>query len=904
MRSQDSILIVGSGLTPNQELEFPGLPSQFEIKTRTNGTLAVDADGSINAVAYIFYTPDAGATDILNKITGVTVKVDGAKPIQKTLTHDIIGRRLPSEFVIAVKRNNKWYALPDTMTVLGTPKPIEIAVDDINNPSIAYTSAATKFSLEGPASGNLSGGVGQYVKLVMTSLWSDDSDHSKGHAPLFGSATKTAKIGKSGNAQATNPLGKGYWWQLIQKNTSITNPQDAKYQIYCANNDTTLSLKENAGNPIWGLYKSGIDELRLIPASDIVFAEASVVEWGQHAAIIEVDATDATGIDATSVIAHLNGVNSSAIDLDQTRTSVKEAATKYNYTVNFGKIIDFAAAASNGAMLTLEWKKDATVKAMSNVIVPKIVATSATMSSLMATDDPWNSADVHVLPGVTLTANAGDFSSKDVVIDRLEIYPGATVTVTKGAQDVGTLKVRTLVLRNGWTRVGSKAYDVARLYVPTDANLAKNASDNVWYSDWYIDFDQYYPIAVPWEVTVENMSYKNTTGAVSVGPGNSNSVRLRYYDGNSRATNVQEGVGSGANWKLYGDVGCASVPTTLTPSHGYAMTARRPTGKAFSIIRMPLTIPSSDWTTGGEKGVVGTTHKDTVKVTAHNSGSTPEYAQGWNFIANPYMALHQGALTYNDESGDVIEYANVPDIHFKEYDQVPIDVTKLKPSSGFLVQAPKTGTVTFGAANRQASAPSYRQEPQSPKVSKQKAYIVLSNEEANDMMGLLISDSYTVEYELNADLEKILSDGNTLRTYMRYNDMNMAYVAINSVLAEEWIPVSVRFPETGEYTFSMHDASKVDELEYVYLIDYDSGDLITNLLDQSYTFYSSKGTFDYRFAINAKVGKRDVPTDIDVTDAEKNSGKVVKFLYRDKLYIMRSGRIYDATGKQVKGGAQ
>ncbi len=96
----------------------------------------------------------------------------------------------------------------------------------------------------------------------------------------------------------------------------------------------------------------------------------------------------------------------------------------------------------------------------------------------------------------------------------------------------------------------------------------------------------------------------------------------------------------------------------------------------------------------------------------------------------------------------------------------------------------------------------------------------------------------------------------------------------------------------------------MNDLEGVYLIDYMNSNQVTNLIEEDYTFVAEAGTSTNRFSINAKVGARDVPTDIDVTDAEKNSGKAVKFLYRDKLYIMRSGRIYDATGKQVKGGAQ
>lgn len=881
VRSQGYIQITGSGLTPSTTLTFPDLNSKFEIKTAAYGDLATDATGAIDVAAYIFYTPDAGATsDGLDKIAGISVSVGGAKPKQVSLVQSIIGRHLPADFVIAGKKDGKWYALPSNMESTDHPAPAEIAVDNATNPAIAYTDASNKYGLEGPTtgpSGNIKSGVGQYVKLTM---------HPLSDAPLFGMAPSNTAIGKSGTAVATHDLSAGYWWQLKQTNTSITNPQDAKYTIYCANNTSSLSIKDNAGSPEWGLYASGIEELRLIPASSIVFAEAEIVEWGQHGAIIEVDAT---AISANKVKAILNEAESAIVAASQTGTSVKGSSTKYNYTAAFGDGIDFAAATSNGAMLTLEWYNNSSVLVgVSNINVPKIIAANATMSSIASGDAAWSSAEVHVLPGMTLEANAGSFLSRDVTIDQLEIYPGATVQVT-----TGTLDVRKLVLRNGWKRIGGTAYNTAHLYIADDANLTKTNAVDIWYSDWYIDYDQYYPIAVPWDVTVANMSYKNTKNAASAG------VKLLYYDGESRADNAQTGVGDGANWKEYGADGNKPKPTTLKPGMGYAMTARRPTGKAFSIVRLPMSF-SNAWGADGEQGEVGGAHKDQVAVIAYGVGAEPAkptYLVGWNFIANPYMANYQGTIEYAD--GDKINVVNIPDVSFNEYGQYATATTKLAPASGFLIQAPKDGTLTFGSANRKNAAPGILKTKQADAVPEQQAYILLKNESAEDMMGLFVSEKYTADYDLNGDVEKLLSSGTSLRTYMHFGDMDMAYVAINEALAKEWIPVTIRIPEAGEYAFSIHEASIAGELEGVYLIDYENGDKVTNLLEENYPFYSEAGTASGRFAINAVIGKR-VPTDIDAVNAGTDSTKPVKFIYRENVYILHHGAIYDATGKKVR----
>jgi uncharacterized repeat protein (TIGR02543 family) len=904
VRSQGYITITGSGLTPSTVLTFPGLNSKFEVLTSTGRTISTDINGAVSENAYIFYTPAAGATtDGLDEIAGITVSVGGAKPKQVSLTQSIIGRHLPTAgYVIAGKKDNKWYALPSDMASTTNPKPSEIAVDDFNNPSVAYTAASNIYGLEGPTTSgggnNISSGNGQYVRLTMSI---DDGTLDPHAAPLFGQSTGSNVIGKSGNSQASSHLSAGWWWALTQTNTSITNPQDAKYTIKCANNTSTLSLRDNAGDPDWGLFASGVEKLRLIPASTVEYTASEVVAWGQKKLILEVAKPDLV----TQARAKIGDGSWSAYkSLATTTGTSKGTATKYNYTLDFTSD-DFDFAAHEGEMLIVELHNagGSALKATS-VIIPRIVATNTTINKSNYTlKTPWDT-EVHVLPGVTLTLDASAYDPQDMTFKELNIYPGATVVAEKG-----TLKATTLILRNGWDRLSAtKKYDVARLYItPTNGSLNATTA----YADWYIDFDQYYPIAVPWEVDLgENdgstICYKNTKTKAIIGL--STTVRLRYYDGASRA----KGLGDASkreNWKHYGESGCEDIPDKLEPSKAYAMTAKRPTGKAFSIVRMPLTIPSTTWTTGGEKGEVTveavTTYKDQVTVTAYNNdaGNAPEWAKGWNFIANPYMSLYQGPITHSAGSGYNVEYANIPDINFNEYDQYPIgaDLTKLKPASGFLIQTEADGTLTFGTTNRKASAPSYRTE-EAPQASKQKAYILLSNEEANDMMGLIISDQYTAEYEMNADLEKLLGDGTSLKTYMHYGDMNMAYVAINQLLAQEWIPISVRIPKAGEFTFSLHEASIVGELEGVYLIDYAAGNVITNLLDDNYSFGSAPGTISGRFAINAIVGEHNTPTGIDVINGggDINSDKPFKFIYHEKVYIYHRGVIYDATGKRVR----
>lgn len=914
VRSQDSILIVGNGLTPSTSMTFPGLPSQFEVKSRLGGNFTTKADGTIDTVAYIFYTPDAGDTsDGLDKLVGITASVGGAKPKADTLKYDIIGRHLPNKIVIAAKgSDNKWYALPSYMQNASSynVSPQEISVDNVTLPTKAYSSSTNRYNgIEGPtltgAGNNLASGNSQYVRLIMD-IHVDSLDSSTPYAPLFGQSGDGTKVGRSGKANPTNNLSEGWWWLLTQTNTSITNPQDAKYQIKCANNAKLLRLWEaagGAGNPKWGLYANGINELRLIPMEDgVEFAEAYMIEWGQHEAIVEVDAG---GIFATKLSATIgDGEESAKIALSQTLTSVSSYSTKYNYTVNFGDGIDFAADESNGAQLTLKWYDDYdNLKGVSNIIIPKIIAsTNATMSTIESRKTQWQTWEVHVLPGDTLFADAGSFVSSGVTIKDLQIYPGATVKVTSG-----TLDVTNLSLRNGWSRVGSKRYDAARLQIKSTANLTHTNA----YVDLYIDNDQFYPLAVPFPVTVSNIKYVYSSRSFSVG-GMSGEVRLRYYDGASRAA------GKSGNWKYYGEPGSLAVPAQLLPSMGYAIAVKRPSGKAFSVLRLPLTFDNA-WTTGGEKGSATVAavelRKDTVRVFAYGKNAEiQECNKGWNLIGNPYMAVFHGdnsedgiygkilAVTNkDDENAAKVRYITIPNSSFTDYTQVNFKDGSLNPGSSFLIQAKDTCQLVFSNAKIDVPSAPARYTATPTAVPEQEVYIRLSNENSNDVMGLIIGEDYTAAYETNADLMKMLGELNTLKTYMIYDSVEMAYLAINEQLAQEWIPVTVRIPSTGEYTYSLARTSEIEDLEGVYLIDY-TNNVVTNLIENNYSFMATEGTIAGRFAINAIVGKHDTPTDIDIIHAggDIKSNQPFKFIYNDKVFILHNGIIYDSTGKKVR----
>lgn len=849
----------------NGDTEIASTSSLFRLCNdgTTNYNVAggsqIDVSGSTTCdLTYsIRYTPDEYDAKHHYKLQ-VTMK-RGTRDV-KVVTHDLYGRSLPEEFAIVTKANdNKWYALPNTLATLEASAratvPVRITVDNTTTPTKAvYAPNTAVYKGEGrnaPTSNNYG------VRMT------DGTNH------LQVSSTST------NNAMwlsATNSDAAQVWY---------LNSTD--FQAYTLTIPSTGEKKLGIYGGNIGYYASPTSgPIYLLPIENkLVDNPAIVTEWGEHSVILDVDAQA-----AHSAQAHYgNDTPEKVSSLAQTLTSVKSSASKYNYTLTFSTT---AFNGHEGDLLYIDWlDNDDEVICTSTISVPYIVASSGAMHALDGTKGNWEKREVHVLSCVTLTADAGSFASSAVTIGTLEIYPGATVKVT-----TGTLTATNLSLRYGWTRAGGKNYDVARLYItPSSATLKTTKV----YADWYIDYDQYYPIAVPWNAATSQMSYKNSNSSATGG-----AVKFLYYDGASRAA----GTGSpaaGENWKAYS-------PATLEPGKGYAMTAKRPTGKAFSIVRMPLSVPSEAWTTKGEQGSVGEEHKDQVAVTGWGNGTVEWYNMGWNFIGNPYMATFNG----NDEgisgkleyqNGGSIRYATIPTVDFQDFDQVPVTEANLKPASGFFVQANNASeqTVTFSSGKIIAPSAPARYVKAQESVPEQEVYISLSNGADKDQMGIIIGDSYTEAYEPNADLMKMLGEANTVKTYMHYGDWDMAYVAINTLLAKEWIPVIANIPAEGEYTYSLTNASVVDHLEGVYLIDYTTNK-VTNLINENYTFTTEAGKQSGRFAINAIAGERKTPTDIDVINSggDINSETPVKFIYREKVYIYNRGVIYDATGKRVK----
>ena len=595
---------------------------------------------------------------------------------------------------------------------------------------------------------------------------------------------------------------------------------------------------------------------------------ATVIEWGQNKVIIDLDTTATVIAKAKRYDVQIGTTHTAKMALVQTKTSYKGYASPRTYTIDGSSKFTFTGKA--GETLVVNWFDENNDQiGYSHIFMPTIVATSTTLSK--------NHEELHVLPGATLTANA------EHEIGQLEVYPGATVFITGSI-----LHVDKFILRAGWSRIDGTNYDAGRVDIHPSGSLYKSHA----YMDWYLDWDKYYPIAVPFPVAVNEIVYKNEKFSAAT---TRSAITLLYYDGDNRAQTNQSEIGE--NWKEY-----SPLPTNLEPGKGYAFTAKRPSGRAFSIIRMPMNFTNT-WTTNGEKGVVSGSQKNSVTVTKYKYANTIWMAMGWNFIANPYMALYNGNYltgTLEEQEGGNVRYATIPTIDFQDYYQVDIEEADLKPGSGFFIQAGGTDGETQNLIFASDGRKHMPARTMRGTMDDQEVFIRLSQADKNDQMGIIVGEDYTEEYEVNADLVKFMStNDNSLKSYLRYNDMDLAYIALSPELAKEWIPVIVRVPAAGEYTYSLKESSsKTAALEAVWLLDGLTGRK-TNLLVEEYTFHAAEpGSISGRFSINAIVRGEETPTGIGYLSDDDD--KCVKFILNDHIYLRCNGMIYDMTGKTVE----
>ena len=823
----------------------------------------------------VTYTPDAGATTDGTETATITVS-DGAGTSETAM---VTGRHLPADFVIAAKLGDRWYALPANCTTNeSSTAGVLIEVDNASDPTCATSAPEyTKYGLLPVRPGR----VASYGNRVVFTehLSTATADNQK---TLFnGDATSIQVYAQYSNYASSNP--EKYEWI----------PATSDLKDYTLTSATILG--GDAAARTVSLNTSGVfgtllqakaydGKIRLLPATFYTPAAVQILKWKASSVIVmyagtETSATTKVGTNAPS--------SAQTLSTHKLTHGIYELTTDQALTANAGQTLTITLGSTN-----------------MEVEIPLIIATNTTASA--------NGKDVVILDGYKFTAAATKYTYRNIYV-----YGGGKLDIPTGT----SLGVNNIILRAGGvstTGIGSSP-SATYQYVYPQVNLAgtlTSTQTNIKY-EYVTDYYKWYHLVLPFNANRTSITYPQEYYGTIVAADNHGSWQIKRYDGATRAT---------GDYDAWVDIESAGEPETISAGHGYifwgapkkltigGVTDRSAWG--IQRITMPTTAADAMSAETANKSVTGLSPHNNVS----NASSKPN-DQGWNLIGNPYMvnltgltssSLRQGQLEKEMVSGQWTgkwifnttnsnRYITVPDNHFTTYEAIAVAESGMTLTAGcaFFVQlATDADAVQFDVTKKASLAPMQWNAVAEQTVDIETG-IVMTDETLKDEVDFWIKDGKTEAYEFNADYPKTPNQTN-FNIYGVHETGKLSWIAISPEIAEGSMAIGYQVPAAGDYTLSLSEKFPEEKIEALFVTDHAmSPEVTTNLTEENYTFTVHQAeSNDERFTVSVKLKKQtDVVTDIGAGGTTQT--QAVKFIHNDKLYILRNGLIYDATGKRV-----
>ncbi len=347
----------------------------------------------------------------------------------------------------------------------------------------------------------------------------------------------------------------------------------------------------------------------------------------------------------------------------------------------------------------------------------------------------------------------------------------------------------------------------------------------------------WYYISLPYDIKVGDIS--NGSGLCAV----------RYYDGATRATN-----GASGNWKNY------SKEDIIAAGTGFIIQVSQAGWWTF---------PSQE----NESKQYMTSNKMFVKELAENPSENAS-DRGWNLVGNPYQAwynIHKLNFTAP------ITVRNISNNTYSAYSIIDDDYA-LAPNQAFFVQRPAEVTnISFPLDGRQMTSVI---EDQNGVSAREKATstrlltdLVVSDGEESDRTRVVLNESATMQYDMNSDAGKFMSDNKNVPQIYTLDAEGNKYAINERPLSNGVVRLGFQSGNGGTYTINLSRNMSDD----VILVDNELN-LKVNLAEQEYCFTASAGTTEERFELRFNVTITDIDglTDKPMTVQAGNNGISIK----------------------------
>ena len=459
--------------------------------------------------------------------------------------------------------------------------------------------------------------------------------------------------------------------------------------------------------------------------------------------------------------------------------------------------------------------------AVVDTIVPVIIAGDSLASNVRFPD-----ADVHILEGGTLTIN-----TNTVINGYIDIHEDGKLVINNGV----TLTVDGIIMHgNGIEKKWAQLI--------ANGNIQNRNSDTIYY-DYTLDYFEYYPLALPYDVKCSDVHNPVNSGVAS--------YQAYYYDSEIRA------LGSSA-WMMFDDTQPGEM---FVAGKGYSIYAvpmnwngRR---QKAAIVRFPMVADL----TGGE-------HEKAVPVYSNGVGEPVD--RNWNLIGNPYLAdfavdatsdtskLVHGYYEWNGTEyeihpdGSELRYVTYSEDGFRTYNQERLKGFVMKPFNSYFVQTVEGDALSFVLSDRRQYAPS-----RVPRTTRDiELGILITDNSTSDCAGIMFGE-YTSDYELNADLLKEFGDNSRLSLYFTHGGIQHSFLALPSDMISNPVSVGVKNSKSNDLVFSLTDTS--GDVEGVWLFD-SNENTYTDLMKADYAFAKSSNDGGGRFYLTVVKKQEDVPT--------------------------------------------